>query len=201
MRHLSALRAVTAAVLILATAPSLAHATWSVVALNRATGRMVVSSATCVSQTALRGFPSSGLMDVQAIIAPGFGVAAAQAGVDRTRANQSLIHGELRKGTHPSEILAQLMTDPGIQTRQFGIIDLQGRAAGFSGARNLAASLSVYGLDGDSGGPVHTPLTSGYTGSPWPSGIYHSFNSGSPQLFWFSSVGSILYALNGEYRI
>lgn len=106
---------------------------------------MVVSSATCVAQGALRGFPAKGLMDVQAIIAPGFGVGAAQAGVDRTRANQSLIHAELKKGTHPSEILAQLMADPGIQSRQFGIIDLQGRVAGFSGARNLAASLSVQG--------------------------------------------------------
>lgn len=106
---------------------------------------MVVSSATCVSQAALRGFPAKGLMDVQAILAPGFGVAAAQAGVDRTRANQSLIHAELKKGTHPSEILAQLMADSGIQSRQFGIIDLQGRVAGFSGARNLAASLAVQG--------------------------------------------------------
>lgn len=130
---------------MLAMAPSLASATWSVIALDRATGRMVVSSATCVAQGALRGFPATGLMDVQAIIAPGFGVAAAQAGVDRTRTNQSLIHAELRKGTHPSEILAQLMTDPGIQSRQFGIIDLQGRVAGFSGARNLAAALSVQG--------------------------------------------------------
>lgn len=145
MRPLSAFRAAIAAVLAVAIAPSLAQATWSVVALNRSTGRMVVSSATCVSQAALRGFPSRGLMDVQAIIAPGFGVAAAQAGVDRTRANQTLIHGELKKGTHPSDILAQLMADPSIQTRQFGIIDLQGRMAGFSGARNLAASLSVQG--------------------------------------------------------
>lgn len=106
---------------------------------------MVVSSATCVSQANLLRFPSKGLMDVQAIIAPGFGVAAAQAGVDRTRANQSLIHAELQKGTHPSDILAQLMADPAIQTRQFGILDLQGRFAGFSGSRNLAASLSVQG--------------------------------------------------------
>lgn len=58
-----------------------------------------------------------------------------------------------------------------------------------------------YGLDGDSGGPVYTPLTAGYTGSPWPSGIYHHYFTGSPQAYWFSSVGAILYALNGEYRI
>jgi len=106
---------------------------------------MVVASATCVSQGALERFPAKGLMDVQAIIAPGFGVAAAQAGVDRTRANQSLIFTELRKGTHPSAILAMLMADSAIQTRQFGIVDLQGRFAGFSGARNGAASLGVQG--------------------------------------------------------
>ncbi len=125
--------------------PSVAHATWSVIAVDRASGRMVVASATCVSQGALERFPAKGLMDVQAIIAPGFGVAAAQAGVDRTRANQSLIFTELRKGTHPSAILAMLMADSAIQTRQFGIVDLQGRFAGFSGARNGPASLGVQG--------------------------------------------------------
>jgi hypothetical protein len=138
------LRARVALALVMLT-PSVASATWSVIALDRATGRMVVSSATCVSQAALRGFPAKSLMDVQAIIAPGFGVAAAQAGVDRSRSNQSLIYSELKQGTHPSEILVKLMADPAIQQRQFGIIDLQGRVAGFSGARNLAASLAVQG--------------------------------------------------------
>ena len=133
-----------AAALLLAL-PSAAHATWSVIAVDRATGRMVVSSATCVAQGNLRRFPAKGLMDVQAIIAPGFGVAAAQAGVDRTRANQALIHSELQQGTHPSAILALLMADTAIQVRQFGMVDLQGRVAGFSGARNQAASLSVQG--------------------------------------------------------
>ena len=70
--------------------PAPARATWSVVAVDRATGRIVIASATCVSQARLEGFPSKGLMDVQAIVVPGFGVAAAQAGVDRTRANQML---------------------------------------------------------------------------------------------------------------
>ena len=84
-------------------------------------------------------------MDVQAIIAPGFGVAAAQAGVDNTRANQTLIHRELMKGTHPSTIIQMLMADTLIQRRQFGIVDLRGRFAGFSGARNQAASNSVQG--------------------------------------------------------
>jgi uncharacterized Ntn-hydrolase superfamily protein len=133
------------AVVVAALVPRAAHATWSVIAVDKATGRMVVSSATCVAQGAFARFPAKGLMDVQAIIAPGFGVAAAQAGVDRTRANQWLIHAELKKGTHPSAILAMLMADTLIQQRQFGIVDLQGRVAGFSGARNGTASLAVQG--------------------------------------------------------
>jgi len=141
MRHFRMLLAMP----LVALAPSVAHATWSVIAVDRATGRMVVSSATCVAQAAFQRFPSKGLMDVQAIIAPGFGVAAAQAGVDRTRANQALIFTELRKGTHPSAIVAMLMADSSIQSRQFGIVDLKGRFAGFSGARNGTASLGVQG--------------------------------------------------------
>ena len=126
-------------------APSTAHATWSVVAVDSATGRIVIASATCVSQANLERFPSKGLMDIQAIVVPGFGIAAAQAGVDPTRANQTLIARELANGTHPSVILQRLMADSSIQNRQFGIVDLRGRFAGFSGSRNGAASLSVQG--------------------------------------------------------
>ena len=136
---------VLVAALMSAALASTASATWSVIAVDRATGRVVVASATCVGQASLERFPSKGLMDVQAIIAPGFGVAAAQAGVDRTRANQSLIHRELMKGTHPSTIIQMLMADSSIQSRQFGIVDLRGRFAGFSGARNGVASNSVQG--------------------------------------------------------
>lgn len=145
MRILSRFRLAVAALFLLAAVPQVAHATWSVIAVDRATGRMVVSSATCVAQAGFARFPAKGLMDVQAIIAPGFGVAAAQAGVDRTRANQALIFSQLTQGTHPSAILAMLVTDTLIQTRQFGIVDLQGRFSGFSGARNGVASNSVQG--------------------------------------------------------
>jgi uncharacterized Ntn-hydrolase superfamily protein len=133
------------ALLLLVAAPRAAHATWSIIAVDRTTGRIVVSSATCVPQGGFARFPAKGLMDVQAIIAPGFGVAAAQAGVDRTRSNQTLIFEELKKGTHPSAILAMLVTDTLIQTRQFGIVDLQGRFAGFSGGKNGVASNAVQG--------------------------------------------------------
>jgi len=84
---------VVAALNALALSPASVFATWSVIATDRATGRVVIASATCVAQASLERFPSKGLMDVQAIVVPGVGVAAAQAGVDRTRANQMLISG------------------------------------------------------------------------------------------------------------
>jgi hypothetical protein len=122
-----------------------ASATWSVIAVDRATGVVVISSATCVAQQAFEGFPAKDLRDVQAIVVPGKGIAAAQAAVDRTRANQKLIFAELRKGTAPTEILELLKKDPRIEDRQFGIVDLQGRIAGFSGSKNRAVSLDRQG--------------------------------------------------------
>lgn len=132
-----------AAVLALALLPFAVSATWSVIAVDTRTGRIVIASATCVPQDRFAGFPAKGLMDVQAIVVPGYGVAAAQAGVDRTRENQSLIYRELKAGTAPDEILAMLKQDPDIERRQFGIVDLQGRCAGFSGSENGQASLAV----------------------------------------------------------
>jgi uncharacterized Ntn-hydrolase superfamily protein len=122
-----------------------ALATWSIIAIDRATGTIVVASATCVPQAALERFPAKDLRDVQAIVAPGIGVAAAQAGVDRTRANQRLIFAELQKKTAPEQILALLKADPQIESRQFAIVDMQGRMIGFSGSRNLAVSLDRQG--------------------------------------------------------
>ena len=122
-----------------------AWATWSVIAIDRATGTIVVSSATCVTQRAFAGFPATGLRDVQAIVVPGKGVAAAQARVDNTRANQKLIYAELQAGTAPADILAKLKQDPNIAGRQFGIIDSQGRMIGFSGESNGKVSLDRQG--------------------------------------------------------
>lgn len=129
----------------LAAEASPAAATWSVIAVDASTGRVVVSSATCVAQEHLLSFPSKGLMDIQAIVVPGAGVAAAQAGVDVTRENQALIYEQLHEGTDPRLILDMLYGDPNIQRRQFGIVDLQGRSIGFSGNGNSAASLSIQG--------------------------------------------------------
>src|SRR5918995_6522195 len=119
-----------------------AFATWSVIAVDQKTREVVIASATCVPQSAFAMFPAKGLMDVQAIVVPGRGVAAAQAGVDRTRKNQQLVFDEIVKGTAPERILEMLKQDPNVETRQFAIVDLQGRMIGYSGQKNLAASLS-----------------------------------------------------------
>jgi uncharacterized Ntn-hydrolase superfamily protein len=138
------IRAALAAALIIA-APSPAFATWSVVAVDQATGAVVVASATCVPQASFALFPAKGLMDVQAIVIPGKGVAAAQAAADRTRANQERIFAEMVKGTDPQQIVSFLKADPEIENRQFGIVDLQGRAAGFTGSKTSASALDRQG--------------------------------------------------------
>jgi uncharacterized Ntn-hydrolase superfamily protein len=136
---------------VLLSAASPAWATWSVIAVDQRTGAVVIASATCVAQERFAGFPARDLMDIQAIVVPGKAVAAAQAGVDLTRQNQMLIYGELQKGTDPAAIIEMLKADPALETRQFAILDIEGRHAGFSGARNGQASLHRYGAVAESG--------------------------------------------------
>jgi uncharacterized Ntn-hydrolase superfamily protein len=138
-------RAIPAAILLLLFDHAPAFATWSVIALDKKSGVVVIASATCVAQQSLERFPAKDLRDIQAIVVPGKGVAAAQAGVDRTRANQRLIFAEVQKGTPPDQILAMLKEDERIESRQFGILDMQGRMAGFSGSGNQAVSIDRQG--------------------------------------------------------
>jgi len=119
--------------------PSAASATWSVTAVDRSTGRIVIASATCVDRD------DQFLMGVQAVVVPGKGVAACQAGVDNTHQNQMLVFQELQKGTDPKQIIELLSRDPAFQSRQFGIVDLQGRRAGHSGLTNGYVSQDIQG--------------------------------------------------------
>ena len=151
-------RFVLAAVFVLA-AHSTAFATWSVIALDARTGQVIIASATCVRQA---GFPSRqpngarDLMDVQAVIVPGVGVAACQAGVDNTRENQMLVYNELRKGTPPAQIIEMLKKDANIERRQFGILAMprgetitaRNNRAGFNGSGNSQSSLYFGGQVG-----------------------------------------------------
>ena len=128
---------------------SSALATWSIIALDRSTGQVIIASATCVRQGGFPSRPARDLMEIQAVIVPGIGIAACQAGVDNTRANQMLVYEELLKGTDPEEILQMLSEDPRFQSRQFGIIDMEGRSVGFSGENNRFAALHVSGRVGE----------------------------------------------------
>src|SRR5262252_1074307 len=116
-----------------------AFATWSVIAVDRSTGRVVIASATCVDRD------DEFLKGVQAVVVPGKGVAACQAAVDGTHANQMLVFQELQKGTDPKAIIELLSADPAFQSRQFGILDLEGRRAGHSGLTNGYVSQDMQG--------------------------------------------------------
>jgi hypothetical protein len=56
-----------ALVLLSVTLPRAAHATWSVIAVDAATGRVVIASATCVNNN------DAFLMGIQAVVVPGKG--------------------------------------------------------------------------------------------------------------------------------
>lgn len=148
------------AVLLLVLGRSSAWATWSVIAIDTKTGQVIIASATCVRQSAFANrqpIAARDLMDIQAVIVPGVGVAACQAGADNTRRNQMLVYEELKKGTPPAQILEMLKKDPDIERRQFGIlafpngstITAQNNMVGFNGANNSQSSLFFGGQVGD----------------------------------------------------
>ena len=138
MRIFRSMRTIAACAL-LTIFPAAVSATWSVIAVDLATGRIVIASATCVNNNDMF------LMGVQAVVVPGKGVAACQAGVDGTHANQMLVYNEIMKGTDPKRIIELLSADPSFQSRQFGILDLQGRSAGHSGLSNGYVSQDIQG--------------------------------------------------------
>lgn len=119
--------------------PATASATWSVIAVDLSTKRVVIASATCVNNN------DTFLPGVQAVVVPGMGVAACQASVDGTHVNQMLVFTELQKGTDPAKIMEMLSEDPAFQSRQFGILDLKGRMAGHSGLTNGYVSQDIQG--------------------------------------------------------
>lgn len=135
------------------------NATWSIILIDTRTGEIAIGSATC-----LTGF------DLQAnasVVVVGRGAAAAQSFIDTTGQNRILIFTQLGLGTDPAQILALLAaSDPGHQTRQYGIVDTQGRAIGFTGtgdgqwAGHLTGQIGsiVYAIQGNvlTGQPVIT---------------------------------------------
>src|SRR5690606_41826022 len=102
-------------------------ATWSIILVDVRTGEIAIASATCLANFDLAvGVP---------VVVVGVGAGAAQSFVDTTGRNRILIRDQLRLGTDPRQILQLLaQQDPGHQTRQYGIVDVSGRAVGFTGS-------------------------------------------------------------------
>jgi uncharacterized Ntn-hydrolase superfamily protein len=126
-----------------------AFATWSIVAVDKTSGQIVVASATCLRQAIFRQIGASDLRDIQAVVIPGKAAAVGQAAIDTTRRNQQLLRDELEKGTDPAGIIELLRSrDSAMESRQFGIVDLQGRSAGFTGKTNQPTALAESGRVG-----------------------------------------------------
>src|SRR5207249_9052688 len=82
------------------------------------------------------------LKGVQAVVIPGKAIAACQAAAG----NQAIVFQELQKGTEPKQIIEIIaQQDPQFQSRQYGIVDLQGRNAGHSGLGNGFVAQDIQG--------------------------------------------------------
>ncbi len=102
-----------------------AGATWSIVAVDPATGQIGGAGTSCV-----------GTLDVSIIFgaAPGKGAVHAQAYFNEQGRDQAV--ELLTQGVAPTEIITTITGssfDPQSSYRQYGIVDMQGRSAGFTG--------------------------------------------------------------------
>ena len=126
--------------MLLLAAPS-AVATWSIAAVDKATGEVAVASATCL--------PGLNLVRWLPVIRVGEGAAVAQANVDMTCANRLLMWNGLAAGLAPEEILAIIeQQDASFHGRQIGIVDIQGRTLTFTGNQTSAWAGGVTGTLG-----------------------------------------------------
>ena len=119
-------RGVIAAGALLAAAAGQASATWSILIADVRTGEVAVASATCVTGIDLRAETP--------VLLAGIGGVTAQSFVDVTGQNRTFARDGLLAGRTPQQIIDGLSTfDSGHQTRQYGIVDVRGGAATFSG--------------------------------------------------------------------
>lgn len=118
-------RALRALVPLLVFFSSTARATYSIVAADQATHQVGGAVTSCVN--------AQGVTIVYGP-APGFGGINAQAAANTKGRDRGI--QLLQSGTGPTDIIQQITAssfDPSATTRQYGVVDLQGRAAGFTG--------------------------------------------------------------------
>jgi len=133
-------RGILALILVGSLVPGAARATYSIVATDQGTSYVGGAGTSCV-----------GTLGVVVILgtAPGIGAVHAQAQLNtagRDRAVELLEQGEA-----PEDIITEITApafDPSASSRQYGVVDLVGRAAGFTGATNGNYADDRQGLDG-----------------------------------------------------
>jgi hypothetical protein len=110
--------------------------------VNTKTKEVAIGSCTCLASFDLRKYVPLVLVD--------FGAAAAQSIVDSGARNRKFIRDEMMKGTPPAEIIELLSDrDSQHQSRQYGIVDLQGRSTTFTGSGANQWAGGVTGVVGD----------------------------------------------------
>lgn len=120
------LRSLLGGLLALFALASPLSATWSIILIDTRTGEIAVASATCLTNFDLAVWVP--------VIVVGRGAGCAQSFVDPTGATRLYIRDQLALGTNPTQIIAGLAGfDTGHQSRQYGIVDVTGRAVGFTG--------------------------------------------------------------------
>ncbi|MGC4094604.1 MAG: DUF1028 domain-containing protein [Polyangiaceae bacterium] len=125
---------------LLMTLPATATATYSIVAADAAAREVGGAVTSCVAPQSVdivyRSVPGRGAMNTQATWVT--------LGSDRGVAM-------LEAGAAPAEVIAEITSsafDSGFQSRQYGVADLSGRAAGYTGVSTLAFSADRQGSMG-----------------------------------------------------
>lgn len=133
-----------------------ALATWSIIIIDTRTREIAVGSATCLTSfDLLRGLP---------VVRVDVGAACAQSAIDGGAVNRVRIWNGLIAGDDPQDILAVLASlDGSHQNRQYGIVDVQGRAVTFTG---LQCGQFANGVTGRVGTLVYAIQGNVITGQP-----------------------------------
>ncbi len=125
---------------LLAWSPS-ASATWSIVAVNKRTGEVCIASATCI--------PRVDLTEWTPVILVGRGGGVTQSVLDDGSNKLRILEGFLA-GDSPQAILTRIRAeDPGVRTRQFGIVDFTHGPVTYTGGQAGQARKGVAGTVGD----------------------------------------------------
>ena len=107
---------------------SRADATWSIVICDSETKEVGIASVTCLSQFNLRA--------ITPVVVVGKGAAAVQAAGDFDGIRRPIIRTRFLLGIAPTSMLSTLSQVAGHASRQYGIVDTQGRTATFTGGLN-----------------------------------------------------------------